>query len=360
MPMLKIQQWSSPLDIGKGTILDTALRQGVPYPHSCRSGECGTCKTRLVSGEVEHDPYLKEALSDVERDEGFVLACRARPKTNVEVAWVGDVDPGACVPVRCLKATVVGLELAAHNVSRLRLEVRDQPLAFAAGQYVRLSVGKLPARSFSMANRPDEAILEFHIRHIPNGLVSGYVAHELRLSDTVRIEGPFGSSHLREHHDGPIVAVAGGTGLAPMLSVVRTALDHMSARPIHLYFGVQDEADIYAEQDLSELAAASTPVQTHVVLSAPRGPTTRRTGFVHQALATDLTDLAGAKVYTAGPPPMVEAVAAAVVERGAGCDDIHTDPFVASADGRADLGKGLRRGLARLFGSRPMIPAHST
>lgn len=347
MPSVIIQQWKTPVELRKGTILDAALRQGVPYPHSCRTGECGSCKTRLFCGDVEHAPYLEEALSDAERGQGFILACRAKPKTDVEIAWVEALDPMPSFPVRRLRAKVVELELATHNVSKLRLEVQGKALAFAAGQYARLSIGKLPARSFSMANQPDEAIVEFHIRHMPGGLVSGYVASGLKVGDTVRLEAPFGVSHLREQHPGPIVAAAGGTGLAPVLSIVRNALARMPTRPIHVYFGVQDEADIYAESELEQLAFGNPQVHTHVVLSAPSKPTARRIGFVHQALEQDFSDLSAAKIYTAGPPPMVKAVTATAIARGVEPADIHSDSFATSAV--AESKPGLLQSIASLL-----------
>jgi CDP-4-dehydro-6-deoxyglucose reductase/ferredoxin-NAD(P)+ reductase (naphthalene dioxygenase ferredoxin-specific) len=350
MPNVKIQQWRTPLALSKGTILDAALRQGVPYPHSCRSGECGSCKTLLLCGDVEHGPCLEDALSDAERDQGLILACRAKPKTDVEIAWIDDLEPMPSFPVRWLKTRVVELELATHNVTKLSLWVRGKPLAFAAGQYARLSIDKLPARSFSMASQPDAPILEFHVRHVPGGLVSGYVASSLKVGDTLRFEGPFGTSYLREQHPGPIVAAAGGTGLAPVLSIVRKALACTPRRPIHVYFGVQDEADIYAESELEQLALANPQVHAHVVLSAPSGPTARRTGFVHQALEQDFSVLSGAKVYAAGPPPMVKAVTATAISRGVDPADIHSDSFVSSAT--TEPRPGLLQGIANLFTAR--------
>lgn len=347
MYMVRIQQWQTPIELQKGTILESALRQGVPYPHNCRAGECGGCKTHLLCGDVEHEPYFKDALSDTEREQGLILACRAKPKTNVEIAWLEALEPMLSFPVRQLKAKVVGLELATHNVSRLSLSVRGKPLAFAAGQYARLRIGKLPARSFSMANRPDEPTLEFHIRHVPGGLVSGYVASRLEVGHSVRLEGPFGISYLCDQHPGSIVAVAGGTGLAPVLSIVRTALAHMPPRPIHVYFGVRDEADIYAELELEQLALDNPQVHTHVVLSAPSQPTARRTGLVHHALERDLDKLNGAKIYTAGPPPMVQAVTGTVIARGVDPADIHSDLFTASAP--AEVQPRLLQRIASLF-----------
>jgi CDP-4-dehydro-6-deoxyglucose reductase/ferredoxin-NAD(P)+ reductase (naphthalene dioxygenase ferredoxin-specific) len=361
MPSIKIQQWNTPLQARKGTILDIALNQGVPYPHSCRSGECGNCKTRLLSGEVTHDSHSDQALSAAEREQGLILACRAQPQNDIEIAWQSDVDISACAPIRKLKASVIAREQPSPDVTRLRLQVAGEPLAFAAGQYARLFVGKLPARSYSMANSPDDSVLEFHVRQVPDGLVSGYIASELKVGDTVRLEAPFGTAYLREEHPGPIIAAGGGTGLAPVLSIVRRALAHMPRRPLHIYFGVRSELDIYAAREL-EVLAAHDQVQMHIVLSDPAAPTSCRTGYLHQALEQDFADLSGAKVYLCGPPPMVTAMTASVQTRGVKAEDIHSDPFTPSAnsgaaaagdDTAADADTGFIGRLSRLFKTLP-------
>ena len=147
MHTIEIQQWSTLLVSPKGTILDAALNNGVPYPHSCRVGECGNCKTRLLKGEVNHDSYCSDALSTDEREQGLILACRARPKTDIGIAWNDDIEMSECTSARQLQATVISIELVAPEVSKLRLETDGEPLAFAAGQYARLSMADLPARS---------------------------------------------------------------------------------------------------------------------------------------------------------------------------------------------------------------------
>lgn len=332
MPTINITQWSTPVNCRRGSILDAALSSGVPYPHSCRSGECGSCKTLVLKGEVDHDPYDPSVLSDSERDAGLVLACRARPKTDVKVAWLSDVDAASALPVRRLKASVRSVEQVTHDIVRLRLGLGGKSLAFAAGQYARLCFTGLPPRPYSMANRPDEDELEFHIRRVPQGLVSRHVNSVLRVGDAIRVEGPFGDSYLREGHDGPIVLVAGGSGLAPVRSILRTAIQRMSVRPVHVYLGVRDECDVYGEEELVEFAASCPNIRTHIVLSEPTDFTARRTGFVHEALAADIPDLSGAKIYAAGPPPMVNGVVSMSLAHGASRDDVHSDPFTPSGN----------------------------
>jgi NAD(P)H-flavin reductase/ferredoxin len=348
MPTITIEQLGLPVESRKGTILDAALAAGVPFPHSCRVGECGACKSRLVCGEVfSLEPADAAVLSRSERDAGVILPCRSWPKTDVTVAWLAEVDLVRAAPVRQVKAGVVGLEDATHDIKRLRLEVDGSPLAFAPGQYAQLHFGREPARSYSMANRPDERILEFHIRRVPGGSASGYVAEQLRVGEIVRLEGPFGIATLQQDHDGPVIAAAGGSGLAPIMSIVRTALAKRLAHPIHLYFGVREERDIYNEGELRALVASHPNLHVDIVLSAAHDSAQRRTGFVHDAIAGDHRNLAGFKLYVAGPPPMVDAVMELAISRGAGSNDIHADAFTSSAPSTQNR-EGFSR-LRRLF-----------
>jgi NAD(P)H-flavin reductase/ferredoxin len=351
MSTIHIEPLGVSLQSRKGTILDTALAAGIAYPHSCRAGECGECKSRLIAGEVfSAVPPDPAVLSPSERAAGIILPCRSWPKTDVTVAWLADSDSGEAFPVRRITAEVVGLEDSTHDIKRLRLELDAQPLMFAAGQFAQLRFAGLPPRSFSMANRPDEPFLEFHIRRMRNGGASAYVAEQLQLGDKVQVEGPFGSATLKPDHAGPIIAAAGGSGLAPIGSIVRTALAGGSQHPIRLYFGTRTERDVYDERALMALAAEHPNLRVEIVLSGSDDPGNRRKGFLHEAIAEDLPTLADTKLYIAGPPPMVEAVAALARSRGARSSDIHADAFTAAAP--EPQSNGVISRLRSLFRSR--------
>jgi CDP-4-dehydro-6-deoxyglucose reductase/ferredoxin-NAD(P)+ reductase (naphthalene dioxygenase ferredoxin-specific) len=147
-----------------------------------------------------------------------------------------------------------------------------------------------------------------------------------------------GSAWLRARHRGPILAVAGGSGLAPIKSIVETALAAGLRQPIHLYFGVRTEADIYLEERFTVLARTYPNLRFVPVVAEPAGATRRRTGLVHRVVMEDLPSLVGFKAYMAGPPPMVEAAIEAA--RAAGIDgaDIHADPFYSDAEQRRRQG----------------------
>src|SRR5579883_2784531 len=232
------------------------------------------------------------------------------------------------------------LDAMTHDIKRVRLAIESGgPFTFSPGQYAALRFTGFPPRDYSMANRPEEPILEFHIRRTAPRSASAHVADGLALGDSVLVEGPFGSSWLRQTHTGPIIAVAGGSGLAPIKSIVESALASGMRQPIHLYVGVRDERDLYLEDHFLELARRYANLRFTPVLSEPSGATSRRVGLVHEAAAADLADFDGAKAYLAGPPAMVEAATQLFEARGLRRQDIHADAFYSEADKAAMMAK---------------------
>ncbi len=335
MPKLTIRQWPLPVETGRSTVLDAALSSGVPFPHGCRTGECGSCKSLLLSGDVSMANYDHEVLTDAERSAGFILACRAKPHCDVHVSWLGG-SVSVDLPTVRMSAQVTNVEQVSPTVKRLYVWPQ-KTLQFAAGQFARLRFQNLPARAYSMANMPGEEALEFHVRLIPGGAVSDHIAEELNVGDTIEVEGPFGNAHLRPEDNGPLVLIAGSSGLAPAKSIIRTALRSQPDRYVHLYFGVRSEAHIYDESELQVLASRHQNFTVETVLSEPGGQTDRRAGLLPNILAADLAHHTTAQFYMAGPPEMVEAVSKVVSDFGISRDQIHADPFHTS--GNSDDGE---------------------
>jgi len=333
-----VRQFDTPVTVDEGeTILDAAVLQGLDYPCGCVSGNCGACKSELIAGAVDLMPYSEFALEPHERDQGLILACRAIPKTDCAVAYI-DPDEVASHPRREASGRVVELARVTPDVAIVRLEVADgPPLEFSAGQYVRLGFAALPVRDFSMANRPDQAVLEFHIRRLDGGTVSRHVFESLKTGDRVSVAGPLGVSYLRRNHRGPILAVAGSTGLAPVKSVVETALGEGMKQPIHLYFGVRTRTDLYLADHFTALAARHANFRFVPVLSDDDW--SGRHGLVTHAVAEDFASLDGFKAYVAGPPAMAEAAVAMLGARGLRRPDCHMDAFYTEAE-RAALEHG--------------------
>lgn len=350
MPTIRFEQWPATIEVRRGTILDAALAAGVPYPHGCRSGDCGSCKSRLIAGLVDRYACAPEALSREEARLGLFLACRARAKSDLEIAWVAEVGCRV-LPVRTLEAEVVGLESATHDIKRVNLGIVGARLDFYAGQYLSLRCNGHPPRPYSMANSPDDGELELHVRHVPGGKVSGYVAESLRLGERVTLEGPFGSAYLRPETNRPLLLLAGGSGLAPIKSILRTALARGHPHPIHLYHGVREARDLYDGEELEQLSASGL-MSFHQVLSSSETPGTYRHGFVHEAVAEDFDSLSGFDIYLAGPPPMVDAVRETVCRLGAEEENVYADAFHAAAPEERQQPAGFLRLMTRIFQSR--------
>ncbi len=319
------------------TILEAALKAGMPYPHGCRTGNCGACKSELVEGEVDLAPYSEYALSKAEREQGLVLACRAAPWSDCTLRWL-DPNESVAHPIRHLGCRVVGLEDATHDIRIVKLAIDSGgPFDFSPGQYAQVTFAGLPARDYSMASRPGEELIELHIRATVGGGVSQYIANRLAEGDAVKLVGPYGAAHLREGHRGPIVALAGGSGLAPIKAIVEQALARGMEQDITLYFGVRAERDLYLEEHFSKLAGAHENLRFIPVLSKPipsktGGASERRTGFLADALNSDFTSLDGAKAYLAGPPIMVETCTEKLAKLGLRRQDVHADAFYTEAD----------------------------
>ena len=328
-----VQQFGEPFPVEMGqTILEAALARDLSYPHGCRSGNCGACKSELLSGEVEMSPYSEYALTPAEKSNGQILACRAVPWSDCAVRFL-EFDDTVAHPLRHLVCRVSAVDNMTHEIKRVRLKILEGgPYDFTAGQYASLTFPGLPARDYSMANRPGEATLEFHIRLLPGGAVTPFVAKLLKVGDKIKVFGPHGTSYLRERHSGPILALAGGSGLAPIKSIVETALGAGATQPVHLYFGVRDERDLYLEDHFKKLAARHKNLTFVPVLSEPATRTKRRTGFLADAVRQDFINLDGAKAYLAGPPIMVESAVAALESLGMRRQDCHADAFYTEAE----------------------------
>jgi CDP-4-dehydro-6-deoxyglucose reductase/ferredoxin-NAD(P)+ reductase (naphthalene dioxygenase ferredoxin-specific) len=268
--------------------------------------------------------YSAHALSAEERAKGLVLACRTQVWDDTTVRRLDDEEL-VVHPSRVLRCRVCELKDLTRDIKAIRLAVESGgPMTFTAGQYAQLEFAEGPSRHYSMASTPRANELEFHVRHVPGGRTSGYVATRLKAGDPVKMSGPLGISYLRENHSGPVLLVAGGSGLAPIESILRTLLSRNHAAPVSLYFGVRAERDVYHEALLKELAAVHSNFRYEIVLS-DEASDTRRTGLVHEAIA--LSRLDDLMAYLAGPPPMVEAATDALRARGVPARRIHADAF---------------------------------
>jgi naphthalene 1,2-dioxygenase ferredoxin reductase component len=306
------------------TVLASLLRAGLAFPFSCQAGNCGTCKCELISGDIHELEYSEHALSPAERARGIVLACRAQVWDDTVIRRI-DAEELVVHPSRVMRCRVLDVADLTHDIKGLRLAIEaGGPFRFSAGQYAQVEFAPGLSRHYSMANMPDEPELVFHVRHMPGGRTSHYVATQLKAGDRVKVSGPLGIAYLRDAHSGPVLLVAGGSGLAPIQSILCTLLERGYAPPVHLYFGVRSERDLYHEALLKDLASRHANFRYQVVLSEQIGASSRRYGMVHEAL-----EIAGedTMAYLAGPPVMVEAATARLAAFGLAPRQIHADAF---------------------------------
>jgi CDP-4-dehydro-6-deoxyglucose reductase len=285
------------------------MRAGVGLPYGCKNGACGSCKGKLVSGEVEHRAHQEKALTGEEEAKGFSLFCCATPHTDLviearEVLGIGEF------PIRKMPSRVAKIEKIAPDVMLIGLQLpANERLQYRAGQYIEFMLKDGKRRSYSMANPPhlDEQI-SLHIRHMPGGVFTDQVFGTMKERDILRFEGPLGSFFLREDSDKPIVMLASGTGFAPLKAMIEHSIHLQSTRPITLYWGGRRPHDLYM-MALCESWAATQPNFTFVPVisdALPEDSWHGRTGFVHRAVVDDFPDLSGYQVYACGAPIVVD------------------------------------------------------
>lgn len=293
-------------------VSDAAFRQKINVPMDCRDGVCGTCKCKAERGDYELGFYLEDAMTEEEAAAGMVLTCQMMPKSDCVVAI--PASSLACkTGAQTVAATVAGVEALSETSFRLRVTL-PAAMPFLPGQYVNVQVpGTTATRAYSFSSHPQALEASFLIRNIPGGLMSGYLARA-NIGDRMDLTGPMGAFYLRPITR-PQVFLAGGTGLAPFLSMLEQIATVGTDQPIRLYYAVTRDADLVELDRLNSLAALIPSLEVVTIVAAPEVDHPRR-GYVTDHLTTaDLWDGA-ADVYLCGPPPMVEAVRAHMTALG--------------------------------------------
>lgn len=304
-------------------VSDAAFRQKINVPMDCRDGVCGTCKCRAERGSYELGFYLEDAMTEEEAAAGMVLTCQMMPKSDCVIAI--PASSLACkTGAQKTTATVLGVEALSETSFRLRVQL-SQPMGFLPGQYVSAQVpGTEQTRAYSFSSHPGATEASFLIRNIPGGLMSGYLARA-KPGDAMELTGPMGAFYLRPITR-PQVFLAGGTGLAPLLSMLEAVATAGTDHPIRLTYAVTRAADLVELDRLKALAARLPGLEIRTVVADPDSGHPRR-GFATDHLSAE--DLWGgdADVYLCGPPPMVEAVRAHMASLGVTPASFHYEKF---------------------------------
>ena len=317
------------------TVLAAAMRAALMIPYGCRNGACGTCKSRIIAGEVDYGAHQPGTLTDLEKKQGLALLCVAKAKSDLTVE-VREVRRAGDIQIRKLPCRVEKIVKVARDVAIVSLKLpANERLQYLAGQYLDFLLKDGRRRSFSIATAPeDDALLDLHVRHVPGGFFSDQLFTQFKGREILRFEGPLGTFFLREDSDKPIIFVAGGTGFAPIKAVIEHALHHQVTRSMVLYWGVRSLADLYLPDLPGEWTKQHRDFTFIPVLSdpLPEDHWPGRTGFVHKAVMADFPDLSGYQVYACGGPGMIDAARSEFTQqRKLSPNDFFADSFTYAA-----------------------------
>ncbi len=319
------------------TVLKAALTAGINIPYGCRNGACGSCKGKLLKGEIDYGSYSEAALSKIERDAGFALFCCAKPLSDL-VIEARVRQPGDAV-VKKLPCRVHKIERVADDVVILSIKLpANERLQFQAGQYIDFLLKDNERRSFSVGNAPhDDEVTQLHVRLVADGKFTTHVFNTMKERDILRFEGPLGNFYLREDSQKPIILLASGTGFAPIKSLLEYAFRKglNSTRAMTLYWGGRRPKDLYLNDLAQSWASTQANFKYVPVISdaLPEDQWSGRTGFVHRAVMQDFPDLSGHQVYACGVPIMVDSARNDFTGKcGLKLDDFFADSFTTTAD----------------------------
>ena len=312
------------------TVLEAALSADLPLLHQCRSGACGSCVARLVSGNVRMSTGTATSLLASEQSEGLRLLCVSNAHADSVVEF--DYPSTLSGPVR-VSAFVDAVEWLAADVVHLKLELaEDQWLDFKPGQFVRMRVPDTQDwRSYSMVSTADALPkMEFLVRCLPDGSMSNYLRDRAAIDQVVELEGPFGSFYLRDDMRAKQIMIAGGTGIAPMISMLDTIRHKSGRKPdVLLSFGCADDSALFFTEELDLRTFWMRTLELRISLDRTGPDSQYPTGNPVAAVQAD--DVSSDTVaYLCGPPPMVEAAFAHLEGLGMKAENIHAEQFLSS------------------------------
>jgi len=323
-------------------LLDAALAAGLHMPHNCRGGACGTCKAQVLEGAVDHGWAMSFAITDEEKAAGFCLCCQSKPRApRIRLRMVNDMAPRVAGEDKIVPAEIATTIIAAHAVtpSVLRLVVAVPPTVrfhYRAGMDMEFLLPGIGApRPYSIANAPGEdgapaaGQLTFYITRHAQGACSTWLHEQAKVGDSLALRGPYGDFSFPSGHAGPVLALAGGSGLSPVLSAVTDALAQGFAAPVRLLFSVRDRREIFALDELDRLARQHANFAWQITLTRePDAPAPWTKGRIPELLGAQHPDLSGYAALVAGSPGLVEACAAALRALGVDPARINVDSFL--------------------------------
>ena len=318
------------------TVLDAAFRHGVMLMHGCKEGQCSACKSFLLDGDLEMDRWSTFALNEFEEEEGYVLLCRSYAYSDLEVELLSFREEmlNTGVPLQLVYAEVEEIEELTHDMRRLVLKLVDPPeMNFLPGQYAELYIPDSEEhRAYSMANTPaSDERAEFIIKVYPGGRFSeDLLEKKLEIGDRIKMRVPFGMFTLREKSEGEVIFIGGGSGMAPILAILRHMAEKGIERNATFYYGARTKKDLFYLDEIQELGE-QMPAEFRFVPALSEAEDDEEwdgeKGLITDVIERLEDDLSGTEAYMAGPPPMIDAAIPVLVKKGVDDDDIYYDKF---------------------------------
>lgn len=316
------------------TILRAALRAGLGLSYECNSGGCGSCKFELMNGEIETLWPDAPGLTERDRKRGRHLACQCRALGPVDIKAPTAPEYQPRILPRRQRARLVGTRDITHDIREFRFR-SEGDADFLPGQFAMLDLPGLSAsRAYSLSNTPNEGReWHFQIRRVLHGQGTHVLFEKLAEGDEIGLDGPYGLAYLRTAPARDIVCAAGGSGLAPMVSIARGAAEAglLTGRKLYFFYGARTARDVCGEAMLNALNDCAGQIVYIPVVSLPgdNGDWRGETGYVHDAVARLLpAELPSFEFYFAGPPPMTQALQELLmVGHRVPFDQIHFDRF---------------------------------
>lgn len=327
------------------TIMDAAYKARINIPSDCRDGACGTCKSLCISGEFDPGDYIDDAMTDDELERGYVLPCQALPESDMVIEVPGTSEMAKTSAGR-YRARVINVERHSDSTVSFSLDVEDRSsLGFLPGQYMNVTVpGTEEVRSYSFSNGPKVEEASFMVRTAAPGVMSDYLRERAVEGDTLTMTGPYGSFFLRTPQR-RVLMLAGGTGLAPILSMLEKLADSPTDHPVHLVYGITRDDDLVGVEQLDDYVDRLQNFSYSYCVADPES-NAEQIGYVTSFVEDEHLAEGDVDVYLCGPPPMVGAVSTWLDDRPFDVTNFYYEKFAADASGGSKKGAVSSAGAA--------------
>ena len=297
---------------GGGALLETLTQQKIFIPSACGGrGSCGYCKVKVLEGAGPLLPTEEPYLSKEERDEGVRLSCQVKIRSDLSIAI-----PEELLAVKEYACVCVDIRDLTYDIKQFRFELKDPDrMRFVPGHYVQVLTpayegnGEEVYRAYSISSDPaDEGFIELIVRLVPNGICTTYLFQHLKVGDPVQINGPYGDFRLSDT-DASIVFVAGGSGMAPIKSMLHQMIRTGSRRRATYFFGVNTLKDLFFVEEMKAFESKLPEFRFVPVVARPEETNGWRgqTGLVTEALDRSVNNAESHEAYLCGSPGMIDA-----------------------------------------------------